>query len=448
MDIISMLKHMYKYRLRGIYNDLSKYLINMLKFYGQGIALILGVLVTLVLFLETIITTIDINVYFNYIFSIAIVVGILGYMYSPLTLIIFSNPDIFYLIRSQKLFNKIAWIELIKKNIGMIATVLGIAFFIKSNIDSISYTNILASLLIIPIIANIKFYILNKSNSSKLKIVIILMFLIQALFPNIYLISLEYFISIGMVSLSFKDLNLEKLMPMYEYQYNADRTIKIGISSVNIENSGISSNKRESNSEESYGNTRKSDYFKYKKGLAFFLKDYKSMKNRAVSMNIIFVSLIVVVGVLNIIFEEYRMLLYTILYLIVNSQLKNIFDSNYYILFNKVPLCSSIKNFINETSYFSMAIYTLIHTVSFVLEGSLLNTIPFIILISISSVLTTSYNSKKNLNISIFNLINIVLATIYIILNDKVIAIVLTGLYIYILYRFLYTSINSKLNFT
>ena len=96
-----MLKHMYKYRLRGIYNDLSKYLINMLKFYGQGIALILGVLVTLVLFLETIITTIDINVYFNYIFSIAIVVGILGYMYSPLTLIIFSNPDIFYLIRSQ-----------------------------------------------------------------------------------------------------------------------------------------------------------------------------------------------------------------------------------------------------------------------------------------------------------------------------------------------------------
>ena len=134
MDIISILKHMYKYRLRGIYNDLSKYLINMLKFYGQWIALILGVLVTLVLFLETIITTIDINVYFNYIFSIAIVVGILGYMYSPLTLIIFSNPDIFYLIRSQKLFNKIAWIELIKKNIGMIATVLGIAFFIKSNI--------------------------------------------------------------------------------------------------------------------------------------------------------------------------------------------------------------------------------------------------------------------------------------------------------------------------
>ena len=52
------------------------------------------------------------------------------------------------------------------------------------------------------------------------------------------------------------------------------------------------------------------------------------MKNRAVSMNIIFVSLIVVVGVLNIIFEEYRMLLYTILYLIVNSQLKNIFDIN------------------------------------------------------------------------------------------------------------------------
>ena len=51
MDIISMLKHMYKYRLRGIYNDLSKYLINMLKFYGQGIALILGVLVTFVLFL-------------------------------------------------------------------------------------------------------------------------------------------------------------------------------------------------------------------------------------------------------------------------------------------------------------------------------------------------------------------------------------------------------------
>ena len=53
-------------------------------------------------------------------------------MYSPLTLIIFSNPDIFYLIRSQKLFNKIAWIELIKKNIRNDSNGAGIAFFIKA----------------------------------------------------------------------------------------------------------------------------------------------------------------------------------------------------------------------------------------------------------------------------------------------------------------------------
>lgn len=443
IDIILTLK----YRLRGTYNDFSKYLINMLKFYGQGILVIFGALISLLLFLQTIVNTSDINIYFNYIFPIVIIGCIVGYIYSPLTLIIFSNPDIFYLIRMKKLFKKIAWIELAKKNIGMVAMVLWLSYFIKSNIESAKYISILASLLIIPIVANIKFFIFNKSNNNNLKIITMLIFSIQILVPNIYLIGLEYFISIVIVSLVLNDLNLEKLIPICKYTYNVNRVIKLGSSKANIETSAISSNKSEIILEDIAEVSRKSIYFKYKKRLSFLIKDYKSIKNRTIPMNVMFISLIISVGVLNILFEKYRIILYALIYLIVNSQLKNVFESNYYMLFNKVALCSSIKNFINETSYFSIIIYTAINIMLFILEYSLYSTIPFILLISINSVLITSYNSSKNLNISVFNLINIALASMYVMLNNKIIILILIVLFNFILYKFLYKSISSNINF-
>ena len=90
------------------------------------------------------------------------------------------------------------------------------------------------------------------------------------------------------------------------------------------------------------------------------------MKNRTNAMNIIFIVLIISIAILNVLFPEYRLLLYVLLYGIVNSQLKSIFNNNYYVFFNKLPLCSSIKSFINETSFFSMLIYTIVNTILFI----------------------------------------------------------------------------------
>ena len=72
-----------------------------------------GTLAILVSFLQVIVTIEDVNIYFNYIFQVCVILAIVGYMYSPLTLIIFSNPDIFYLIRNKRLFNWIFLMELI-----------------------------------------------------------------------------------------------------------------------------------------------------------------------------------------------------------------------------------------------------------------------------------------------------------------------------------------------
>ena len=41
MDIISMIKCMCKYKIKGIYNDLSMHLINIIKFYSQSIVVML-----------------------------------------------------------------------------------------------------------------------------------------------------------------------------------------------------------------------------------------------------------------------------------------------------------------------------------------------------------------------------------------------------------------------
>ena len=64
------------------------------------------------------------------------------------------------------------------------------------------------------------------------------------LHPNIYLIIIEYFISIVIVSLVFNNLNLEKLIPMYEYHYNASRIIKIGSNSISVDALENSQNKK------------------------------------------------------------------------------------------------------------------------------------------------------------------------------------------------------------
>ena len=94
MNIFSMIKYIYKYRFKGIYNDLNNYLTNMLKFYSQGLIAIFGALIILILFLQTVITIENINTYFNYILPIAVIAILSMYMYSSLTLIIFSYPDI------------------------------------------------------------------------------------------------------------------------------------------------------------------------------------------------------------------------------------------------------------------------------------------------------------------------------------------------------------------
>lgn len=48
-----------------------------------------------------------------------------------------------------------------------------------------------------------------------------------------------------------------------------------------------------------------------------------------------------------------------------------------------------------------MLIYTIVNTILFILQDSLYYTIPFIVLISVSSVLVSNYNSLKNLSISV-----------------------------------------------
>ena len=448
MDIISMIKCMCKYKIKGIYNDLSMHLINIIKFYSQSIVVMFGTLAILVSFLQVIVAIEDVNIYFNYIFQVCVILAIVGYMYSPLTLIIFSNPDIFYLIRNKRLFNWIFLMELIRKNLEMLVCIIGCSYFINYNIQSTNIISVLSLLLLIPIIANVKYYIFNKVNYNKWKLVTILTFSIQVLHPNIYLIIIEYFISIVIVSLVFNNLNLEKLIPMYEYHYNASRIIKIGSNSISVDALENSQNKKEIAVENIHAYDGNSIFFKFNKNLAFLIKDYKSMKNRTNAMNIIFIVLIISIAILNVLFPEYRLLLYVLLYGIVNSQLKSIFNNNYYVFFNKLPLCSSIKSFINETSFFSMLIYTIVNTILFILQDSLYYTIPFIVLISVSSVLVSNYNSLKNLSISVFNLYNIVLASIYIMLESYTISIVLVGLYSFILYKVLYRSIKLRVNFT
>lgn len=101
-----------KYKLKGIYNDLKKYSLNMIKFYGTSIVVLLGVLAIKVFYSKKAITIENINLYINYILPLGIILIIAFYMFSSFTLVIFSKPNIFYLIRDRNLFIKIAWIKI------------------------------------------------------------------------------------------------------------------------------------------------------------------------------------------------------------------------------------------------------------------------------------------------------------------------------------------------
>lgn len=108
-------------------------------------------------------------------------------MFSSFTLVIFSKPNMFYLIRDRNLFNKIAWIKLIQQNVCFGIMVLGISYSISYNIESVNFIKTLSSLLLIPCTLNWKYYIYNKKNYNKIKILSILFFSIQLLYPNIFL---------------------------------------------------------------------------------------------------------------------------------------------------------------------------------------------------------------------------------------------------------------------
>lgn len=91
-----------------------------------------------------------------------------------------------------------------------------------------------------------------------------------------------------------------------------------------------------------------------------------------------------------------------------------------------------------------MLVYIVINSILLILEGNVYYSVPFILLISICSVLISSYNSSKRLNISIFNLLNIALVTYYITLDNYMISIILAGVYSAILYKILYKSIYLR----
>lgn len=242
-----------------------------------------------------------------------------------------------------------------------------------------------------------------------------------------------------MVGSIFNNLDLEKLIPICECAYDYSRIVKTD-NSKKINTSEVPlSRKREIVEHTSQIN--KNIFFKFKKSLSFFVKDCKSVKNRPIFMNIVLIVLIIGGVILNSLFKEYSLIFFTPLYLILNIQLKNILSYNYCILFNKAPLCSSIQEFINQTSYFSFLVYLIINIMFFISSYSIF----FIFFISISSALTSNYNGLKNKKVSIFNLCNILLILLYTLINNYVINIILVIVCSIILYKIIYNTIKIKI---
>ena len=438
-----LLKLICKYKSKGFFNDLRKYFFNMLKFYGTGLAVLFGILAIIIFYGQTVIGPDSVNQYFNYILPIGTMLLLLFYMFSSYTLIIFSKPDIFYLLRNKKLFKKIAIAKLIQQNICLLTGIVGISYTIASYVDSANFISVLASLLIIPCSFNFKYYLYNKSNSKNHKRVLILFLSIQLLHPNIYLILLEYIVAIKLVYTSFDNLNLERLIPLYSYMYDFERMIKTD-NATRIDSSEILPSTK--TIEDISKNTNKNIFFRLKKNFSFFIKDYKSIKNRPLSMNIVFLILVIGFGTLNLFFKDYGIIFYILLYLYINMQLKTIFNNNYFMLFNKVSLCGTLKDFISQTSYFSALIYLIINTIFCISFRNPFYSILFVISISISSVLTSNYNGLKKLKLSIFNFYNIVLVCLYLAFVNPLIIIVFSFAYTLILYNYLYSSIKLKVS--
>lgn len=146
---MQLLKLTLKYKFKGLYNDLKRYLFNIVKFYGTSILMLLGILFGIIFFGKFMFSSDDINKYFNLILPVCTSVILLFYMSSSYTLIIFSKPDIFYLLRNKKLFQKIALTKLIQQNLSLFSSSLFFSYMIAHSFAASSFISTLASFLII-----------------------------------------------------------------------------------------------------------------------------------------------------------------------------------------------------------------------------------------------------------------------------------------------------------
>ncbi|MGL5779006.1 hypothetical protein, partial [Cetobacterium sp.] len=285
-----------KYKLIGTYNDLKKNLINILRFYGTSIIISVISFVFLINCGIEIVGVEVIRKYINYILPVIIILIICGYMFTSFSIIIFSKPNIFYLLRNKKLFKQIAWIKLFQQNTILIGIVLAISYFLSFSLRLVSFKDAFSLFLLIPCSLNLKYYIFNKKNTNKAKILAVLFFSVQLLNPILFLIIIEYLIIIIIVGNVLNDLDLENLIALYECLYDYGRIIK----GDNI-NGG-----KYFNSSENIASIEKNIFFNFKKNKIFFLKDWKVIKNRPASMNIMLVIFWVILISLSIIFKEYK----------------------------------------------------------------------------------------------------------------------------------------------
>lgn len=427
-----------KYKIIGICNDLKKYSMNMLKFYGTSILLIIVFFLMMGKYGSEIINIASIGRSINFILPIVIILLMICYMFTSFTLIIFSKPNIFYLIRNKKLFKRIAWIKLFQQNIIFIAIILGISCFLSFHLDIVTFKAAFSSLLTIPCILNFKYYISNKKNTNKMKIITILFFSMQLIQPSLFLIAIEYLIIIKMVGNVFDDLDLESLTYIYECAYDYGRIIKgANVNNVTSVNKGL----HQSFVLENTTQIKESIFFKFKRSKVFLLKDWKVIKNRPINMNIMPIILFIATISLSTLFNEYKILFFTSIYIIINIQLKDILNYNYYILFSKGALSNSIQSFVNETAYFSIIVYFILNSSFFILSYNII----FIACISIGAALVSSYNGLNNKKISIFNLLIIALIVSYDILNNYIFSSLIVLLFSFIIYKIIHNKIKRRL---
>lgn len=163
-------------------------------------------------------------------------------------------------------------------------------------------------------------------------------------------------------------------------------------------------------------------------------------------MNLFFITVLILFKILSFFFIGYILIFYIALYLLLSIHLKPIFHNNYNLLFSKVALASSIKDFITKSSYFSIFVYLIFNTIFFISTDKLLYRISFIISLSITIALISNYNGSKNKIFSLLNLPILLLIGVFLFKDITFIVILLTALYGLIIYKILYNAINSRLN--